>query len=217
MIFTKGESIDADSRLFLEEQLGGSVFDIYGSTELGTIAFQCGLREGYHLAEDTAAFEFLPIEQGTGTTRIVATNLDLRAMPFIRYDTGDLAGEIIDTPCPCGRTFARVKGFEGRVIDGITLVDGGLLSPYALTAAIKHTFGLERYQVRQIAIDRFVVRLQGQFDDRPALIDHLTSEIRRAVRSNVHVEISFEDRVEPTPGRKFREIESLVTSNMVAR
>lgn len=217
LIFTKGESIDAEARLFLEEQLGGMVFDIYGSTELGTLAYQCAFREGYHLAEDTAAFEFLPVDQGTGTSRIVATNLDLKAMPFIRYDTGDLAGEIIDTLCPCGRTFTRVKRFEGRVIDGITLADGGLLSPYALTAAIKHTFGLERYQVLQTAIDRFVVRLQGHFDDRSALTERLTSEVRRAVRSNVDVEISFEDKVEPIPGRKFREVESLVTSSVVAR
>jgi phenylacetate-CoA ligase len=217
LIFTKGESIDTDARLFLENQLGGRVFDIFGSTELGTIGFQCAVREGYHLAEDTAAFEFMPVDPGGASSRIVATNLDLKAMPFIRYDTGDLAGEVIDTPCPCGRTFTRVKRFEGRVIDGITLVDGGLLSPYALTAAIKHTPGLERYQVRQIALDQFVVRLQGGFDNRLALADHLTSEVRRVVRSKVHVEISFEDRIEPIPGCKFREIESLVTRNMVAR
>ena len=216
LIFTKGKSIDAELRVFLEAQLGGTVFDIYGSTELGTLAFQCQFREGYHLAEDTAAFEFLPIEPGAGTARIVATNLDLKATPLIRYDTGDLAGEVIDAPCPCGRTFARVKRFEGRVVDGITLVDGGVLSPYALTAAVKHTPGLERYQVRQIAIDQFVIRLQGQFDDGSALIQRLTKSVRDAVRSDVQVQISFEDQVEPLPGRKFREVESLVTSKIAA-
>ena len=212
VIFTTAETADDVSTALLEEQLGGQVFDIYGTTELGTLGFQCRARAGYHLSEDTLVLELLPIEPGSATCRVIGTNLDLLGTPLIRYDTGDLASTPILEPCSCGRRLSRFERFEGRAIDGITLPGGRLLSPYAITQAVETIPGMERYQVIQDSLERYRLRVQGRFADPEAARAEIVTAVKGVVGAAAAVEVAFEDRVEPPPGRKFRVVESRVTA-----
>ena len=56
---------------------------------------------------------------------LVFTTLTKEALPLIRYRTGDL-GAVIDEPCVCGRTTARLDRLRGRrddmlIIRGVNL------------------------------------------------------------------------------------------------
>lgn len=112
----------------LADRLGCPVFDEYSSEELTRIAAQCR-RKTYHLFEDINYIEILDEDgqatDGSGT--IVGTNLHNFAMPMIRYRQNDI-GRIEEGACPCGWTFRRLVGFEGRRNDSFTLPSGKVLS-----------------------------------------------------------------------------------------
>jgi phenylacetate-CoA ligase len=94
------------------------VYDVYGMTELGFLAFECSHQNGLHGFEDAYIFEVIDPERGNvlppgGEGELVVTHLEARGMPLVRYRTGDITG-IDDGPCPCGRSHLRLKGIKGR-------------------------------------------------------------------------------------------------------
>src|SRR5260370_41542423 len=104
----------------LERAFGCPAYDVYGLSEIvgPGVAGECEARDGLHLADD----HFLPeiVDPATGTVRpaggereLVLTTLTKRAMPLIRYRTADIT-TLIDPPCACGRTTARIARRKGR-------------------------------------------------------------------------------------------------------
>lgn len=109
----------------------------YGSTETNSLALACA--EGNsHLTEDRHYFEVVDPEVGTRLDdgqagELVLTSLQARAMPLVRYRTGDLA--VIDgRPCPCGSP-RRVLRHLGRVSERIR-VQGRIVHKLALEDVI---------------------------------------------------------------------------------
>jgi phenylacetate-CoA ligase len=94
------------------------VYDVYGMTELGFLAFECSHQNGLHGFEDAYIYEVIDPETEEllppgGEGELVVTHLEARGMPLVRYRTGDITG-IDDGPCPCGRSHLRLKGIKGR-------------------------------------------------------------------------------------------------------
>ncbi len=205
-VVSTAEGLDPQSRRLLEAAFGAPVYDAYGLTEAGMIAWQCTARRGYHMAEDTAIVEFLPTPEGVAA-RMVVTNLELTAMPLIRFETGDLAIPA-DDGCPCGRQLRRIAGIEGRAVDCIRLADGRLLSPYRFTLALEAINGIQRYQLIQNDIDRFVLRVEAGAGQPADLEDAGQRAIRGLAGAGAAVEVVLEANLDPPPGRKFRVVES---------
>ena len=57
MVFTSGELLDPTTRCTIERGLGAPVLDVYGCTEVKEIAWQCPVREGYHVNADWLVVE----------------------------------------------------------------------------------------------------------------------------------------------------------------
>jgi phenylacetate-coenzyme A ligase PaaK-like adenylate-forming protein len=96
---------------------GCGVYTHYGMTEMGFGGgVECEAKSGYHLREADLYVEIA--DPGTGRPvadgepgEVVFTTLTRRAMPLIRYRTGDVS-RFATEPCPCGtvlKTLARVK------------------------------------------------------------------------------------------------------------
>lgn len=120
----------------LEGALAGAwhcdVFDHYGLTETGYGGgVECPGKQGYHLREGDLFFEIVdpvsgrPVPDGTAG-EVVFTTLTRRAMPLIRYRTGDMAA-MLPGPCACGSPLRRLSRIAGR----FRIVGGGVetLSP----------------------------------------------------------------------------------------
>ncbi|MFZ1985195.1 MAG: hypothetical protein WAU91_12335 [Desulfatitalea sp.] len=75
-----------------------------------------------------------PVRRGR-TGEVVFTTLARRAMPLIRYRTGDLAAWI-DEPCPCGSVLRRMGPVQGRRKEMVRLADGIVLGMNALDEAL---------------------------------------------------------------------------------
>jgi phenylacetate-CoA ligase len=78
-------------------------------------------RGGYHLWTDVTLAELLPTPDGL--PELVGTPLVGRAMPLLRYRTGDRAAAATGS-CPCGRAFPLVDRIEGRRDPPLLTPDG---------------------------------------------------------------------------------------------
>jgi phenylacetate-coenzyme A ligase PaaK-like adenylate-forming protein len=112
----------------LERGFGADVHDHWGMTETGYGgAVECSAHAGLHVREADLLVEV--VDPATGAAlpfgeagEVVVTTLGRRAMPLVRYRTGD-RGRLIDAPCACGSRLVRLVGLDGR-LDGDVAIDG---------------------------------------------------------------------------------------------
>jgi phenylacetate-CoA ligase len=104
---------------FIEEAWGVRVFEHYGMTEMGLGgAVSCWVLEGYHPREADLFFEIINPETGQIVPEgeygeVVFTTLTRKAMPFIRYRTGDIS-RWLPGQCPCGSVLKRLDKVGDR-------------------------------------------------------------------------------------------------------
>jgi phenylacetate-CoA ligase len=130
-----GELWTDGMRSEIERVLGLAAINFYGLSELcgPGVATECLVaRNGLHLQEDHFLVEVIdqadgqrvePGEEG----EFVFTTLTKEALPLIRYRSGDI-GRVVEEPCECGRTTARLAGLRGRR-DDMLIVRGVNLYP----------------------------------------------------------------------------------------
>lgn len=87
-IAATGSVLDKSLREFIEKTFDTHLFEVYGATETGPIAFQCK-DGGYHIMSDLLYLEFLkneePVTSGEAG-RLVVTKLYGSGTPIIRYN-----------------------------------------------------------------------------------------------------------------------------------
>jgi phenylacetate-CoA ligase len=112
-----GEMIMEEHRERFKKQFGCKTLNIYGSEEIGSIAWACPMFErNLHVEVETVILNLQEIkfsnEEQFGS--VIATNLESYTMPFIRYKLGD---DIIlpeENVCKCGRTLPLLGEVRGR-------------------------------------------------------------------------------------------------------
>jgi len=137
-LITTAEPLFPEQRHILSRAFCAPIYDQYGCAEVNGVAMQCEEMDGLHISEEHVVVEILdennqPVPPGV-TGRVVLTNLDNEAMPFIRYDNGDI-GSLRATPCNCGRSLSVMEPVQGRMVDVIQGSNGN------------HVYGTFFYQV----------------------------------------------------------------------
>ncbi len=161
-IQSSGENLTAEERELIEDALGAPVYDRYGCREVGVIAHECPAHTGLHTFPALNLVELLgpdghPAPPGT-PGRIVVTNLHNYAMPFIRYEIGDIATcTQAQEACPCGRQTRRIESIEGRICDAIVSPSGRLLHWDLFYAFFWKLPDVFEFQVQQDALDHLTV------------------------------------------------------------
>jgi len=88
----------------------------------------CPAHEGIHVWEDHYILEVIdrdtqePVEDGR-EGELVFTSLTRRALPVIRFRTGDISRVVSRERCSCGRTHTRIGRILGRA-DDMLIVKG---------------------------------------------------------------------------------------------
>ncbi|MDR3203217.1 MAG: AMP-binding protein, partial [Deltaproteobacteria bacterium] len=130
-LLLSGEPAPESIRQALTDDWGSEVFLHYGLTEFGLGgAVECREHKGPHLREadllaeivDTNGRRLNDGEEG----ELTITSLSRRAMPIIRYRTGDRAC-LINKLCPCGSVLRRLL-VKSRMADDLTFEDQGYLT-----------------------------------------------------------------------------------------
>jgi phenylacetate-CoA ligase len=182
-------------RAAIERAFGCRAYDVYGLSEIigPGVAGECEARAGLHVCDD----HFLPeiIDPATGAIRppgvegeLVLTTLTKRAVPMIRYRTGDIT-TLTTEPCACGRTSARIARIKGRA-DDMLIVKGVNLYPSEVEAALLAIDDLQAHYLLVVDRRTTLARLEVQVEPAPALlercggfrVDHpLLASVRRRV------------------------------------
>jgi phenylacetate-CoA ligase len=187
-VFAAGEHLDVATRRLVGSVLGVQPVAIYGQTEVGYVAWQCEHRQAFHLNADTHLCETrrpdgpaAPGELG----RLVLTDLRCRTMPFLRYDTGDLAVAARDA-CPCGLSLPTLASLEGRAGGAFTLAGGAIITPRRLVDALAEAAPPDSYRIEQRALGDFRLAFLDQVgeSERAAALAVLR-ELLGAVRVEV--------------------------------
>lgn len=138
VVITTGEMLYKDQRLLLENFFSGKVYSYYGSNEIGSIAYECEYQR-LHVCEEHVIVEIVD-EEGRHVVdkpgRVLVTDLDNMAMPFIRYDIGDVA-TLSESSCPCGRKSKIITELLGRTQDYLSGIEGRRLPATQLAGSLK--------------------------------------------------------------------------------
>ena len=120
-----GEQVYPFQREDIVQHLGATVFESYGSTEMGPIAHDCpaGSR---HIMADHVRLEVFNGDEPAAPGELgdlVLTSLFNRAMPLVRCRIGD-RGRLSPEPCRCGLPHPVLSELVGRSADLFMTVDG---------------------------------------------------------------------------------------------
>ena len=221
LMFGNAEVIDEGSVKYVEDVFDAPYYDQYGSVEFNRTAWQCPSKLGYHLDVDSVITQFLD-DEGNEVSygergRIVLTSLFNYAMPFIRYDIGDV-GVPLDGLCDCGLPLPLMKSVEGRRDSFIMLPGNRLISPRNLTVTMsyfEYYYFMEQFRITQKRIDEFEILIKLKKTDINAdlfinkLINHLNNFLNLH-NNEVNYRVYFVEEIKPGPGGKLVAVKSEV-------
>ncbi len=133
-IIAESEIIYDDQRKLAEEVFGTRYFSCYGHTEKLVCASECEHSSDYHVWPTYGYFELIDKHGKAVTTpgergEIVGTGFINKAMPFIRYRTGDFATYVSDHCEACGRNHPVIRDIQGhRTQEYLIASDGAEIS-----------------------------------------------------------------------------------------
>jgi phenylacetate-CoA ligase len=211
-------------RVELERTLEITAFNNYGLSEvLGPgVAGECHLRTGMHIAEDHFLVECIdpdtlePLPDG-GVGELVFTALTKEAMPLLRYRTRDLAS-LDRSPCPCGRTGARMSRVKGRS-DDMLIIRGVNVFPSQVEEALLRAEGTAPHYLIEVsrpgALDEVVVKVEVRPEDfrdemrqMVELRDRIDREIHAVTGIRMTVDLVAPNTLERSAGKAVRVVDN---------
>ena len=207
----------------INDKLNISATDNYGLSEImgPGVAGECQECNGLHINEDHFLVEVIdpqtlePVAPGE-TGELVLTTLTKEAFPMIRYRTRDLT-QIIEEPCPCGRTLRRMQRIIGRS-DDMLIIKGVNVFPLQIEKVLFEIEGTApHYQIivdREKHADRVTVQVEVNesifFDEmrkQRVLVEHIMARLATELGISVEVRLVEPRTLERTEGKSKRVID----------
>jgi len=181
-VFLMGEAWTEAFRERVRQSLGVEVYDVYGSTEMGFVAMECKLHRGLHIMADQVLVEIMdpvtgqPVQEGT-EGELVVTTFWKKALPLIRYRSGDIASAI-KGDCECDVDTPRISRIKGRASD-LIFIGSTKIHPLAIEALVMDVFDKTcNYQI--------VLSREGQ-QDKLTLVLEVDTPHKKAVAIQSHL------------------------------
>ncbi|MBD5158147.1 MAG: phenylacetate--CoA ligase family protein [Butyrivibrio sp.] len=168
-----GEVLTDEVREMLKETFGCEVANQYGANEVNSVAYECP--EGnMHVMTSNVYVEIVDdknkllcdsIKKGEceESGRIILTSLTNKAMPFIRYDIGDI-GAISWKICPCGCKNPVLRLYGGRNNDFIFVDEHNRISPYVFVSIFDrinnfYDGAIVQFYIEQLRYELFEIKI----------------------------------------------------------
>ncbi|MCZ8133159.1 MAG: hypothetical protein O9284_17980 [Steroidobacteraceae bacterium] len=195
-VITTAEKLDHSDRALIESAFRTRVYDEYGCGELGTIAHECE-RGSLHIAAENLIVEVLDNDGRPATDvlgEITVTDLTNRAMPLIRYRTGDL-GVLSSVACVCGRELPVLREVTGRAYDVISNPAGtrfhGSFFTGLFAEAKKNGMDVRGFQVVQLAPERLHIKVVPTTNENDLLLAFVRKNVRERFHPDTEVEFEY--------------------------
>jgi len=192
------ENLLSVQRRAIQRAFGVDPIQHYGMAEGAANASQCPAGR-MHVDEDYAAVELE--SECDGRVRILGTCLENLVLPFIRYDTGDLA-RVLPTPCECGLPGRALEAIDGRQEDLVILADGSRVG--RLDHLFKDMENVAEAQIRQPEPGRCTIAIVPREGWGPADEALLLGECAERFGARLEVRIVLVDQLPRTGAGKLR-------------
>jgi phenylacetate-CoA ligase len=209
VIFTGAENLYDYQREVMARVFKAPVTDEYGFSEGCGNAARCE----HDLFHEDFEFGILECDNGerlderTRQGRIIATGFAGQAMPFIRYDVGDV-GTWQSSACSCGRQSQVLTAINGRVEDFVVTPEGRRILRFDYV--FKDTQNIRDAQVVQREPSGICLRIVRRAGYSMADEELLRREVRNYVSARLAVEFEYVDEIEREPSGKIRAVKSLI-------
>ncbi len=220
-IISTGELLIPVMKNRIEKSFNAKVFDSYGCGETVDIACECKRHNGMHEIMEHAYIEILKgnepakeMEPG----KVLITDLDNYAMPFIRYDVGDVARRSYEF-CSCGITSPLIKNIDGRVQDFLVSKDNKLIPPFVFTGIISPFCNeplrsmIDQYQIVQDSQKNITLNIATQKKINKNTKEGLIKFTKQKL-GNVKVMIKILKKIPQEKSGKFRCVISKVKKDL---
>lgn len=209
-ILTTSDMLYDYQRQSIERAFNCEVFDYYSGRDTTLQAAECCEHFGYHLSIENAVVEFIKGNEHVTpgeTGNLIITDLCGYAMPFIRYEIGDL-GTPSDERCPCGRNLPIMKSLKGRTYDYIQTPDGRLLAGIFFHHILVHhkIQGIKEFQIIQKTKDKIIVYIVKNEKENTEDINRFIYLIKKNVGEKVEVELQYVSEIKRTPTGKLMHV-----------
>ncbi|RLI74829.1 phenylacetate--CoA ligase family protein, partial [Archaeoglobales archaeon] len=177
-----------EMRKQIERTFDAKTFDIPGLTEMGgvgTVGFECPMRNGLHMWEDQYIVEIVDPETGEVVDdgeegEIVYTSLTREAMPLIRYRSGEVSAVKYRERSECGIEHMTIKRIRGRT-DDMIIYRGVKFYPYDVEQILA-SYGIKHYKI-EVKKDIKIV-----FEGENGILPEIAKDIREYLGFNPKLE-----------------------------
>ena len=167
---------------------------------------ECEALNGYHLREADLLFEIIDTETGRPVPNgyygeVVFTTLTRRAMPLIRYRTGDIAA-FSPSPCACGTILKTMKQVKGRLNNRIKICESGFLYLAELDEIVLTFGGVLDYRVGLLTDDCLAIEVVSEnskafFETKDELAKRIRNYTKEKFGQAISVQVSLSQRKTP--------------------
>ena len=214
-IFATAEPLLPHQRQAIQEAFHCAAVAEYGARDAGLVAHECPAGR-LHINAERIVVEIDEDKHFAvpGKGEIVITNLLSRAMPLIRYRTGDV-GQLDSSECSCGRGLPLLSYVEGRQTDFLVTPSGRVLHALAIIYPIREAPGVSEFQVVQETVGQVVIRLVADSSFSESACKTLVAKARLALGGEVSVEIERVSTIPRLPSGKFRYVISMAAERIL--
>ncbi len=220
-VITSGEDLYDFQRGLFSKIFGCETYSHYGSNEAHAIASECSEHSGYHISAENVIVEIVdddgrPVPAGK-EGRILVTNLHNLAMPFLRYETGDV-GILSPDACRCGRGLPIMAKINGRTADVIVTASGKSIPGVALAWNFLASLGVEQFQIVQESYENVTVRLvldrESRQENVEGTVNAVLSEFGSILGAELDIAVEVVDEIEPSASGKRRFVLSNIQQDL---
>ncbi|MDA3614571.1 phenylacetate--CoA ligase family protein [Polluticaenibacter yanchengensis] len=203
-----------EDKQVLEQGFGVRIVNEYGASELGVLAFE-DANGNWVLNEETLLIEVVdsngrPVADGEQGT-IVVTGLFNKAMPFIRYELGDIG--VIEPGLRIGHRRV-LSQLMGRTNDTATLPSGrkvpGLSFYYVSKSLLEKGDRIKELIVKQMALDHFEIEYVAATELTETEKNDVKEALERYLEPGLKITFLKSDNLERTRAGKLKNFQSMM-------
>ncbi len=210
-----GDKMFPHYRKRIKDAFGCDVNDTYGCSEGLTIAAQKD-NEYYYIITPHVYLELLD-EKGQAVPdgeigHVIATSLDARAMPLIRYDTGDLAIKLPRDKYPIHRDLELplLEKIIGRDTDIVKTATGKYMIVHFFTGIFEFVPEIKQFKVVQRDLNSMEIEYIPATNFSENVCRDVEKQIHDYLREPFKISWKKVDYIAPTPSGKPQIIQSFL-------
>jgi phenylacetate-CoA ligase len=202
-VFTASETLSDFERANIERTFGKKLFDWYGMTEPAVVITERADHAGMEVEWEYGYPEFAESPGlADGERRLIATSLHNPVMPFIRYETEDIA--CLSGEMDGAGLYPKVRGMRGRKDECLVTPSGARLPSLNFYSLLQTYTHILRFQFVQTSLTDVTMKisLRPGTPKEEALVFALREEVCKRLGPELALEIEVTDQFLTSPDGK---------------